>query len=149
MSDDRPTKPSDPRIKEIRFQHPTDPTKVIQLELANTGTVDALDGTEIWRLATGSSGGPSPALPTVIPPNPIISVTAVAAALPNVPLVAGMVLKAPSTNVASVWIGGDATVAVNNGFELEAGEMVAITATNLNKFFIIGNAADKLQRIGG
>jgi hypothetical protein len=134
---------------EIRFQHPTDSTKVIQLELANTGAVDPIDSTEIWRLTTGSSGGPSPALPTSIPPNPPVAVTATAEALPDIPLVSGAVLKGPSTNVDSIWIGGDDTVDVDNGYELEPGEFIPVAATNLSKFFIIGTAGDVLQWIGG
>lgn len=148
MTDERPKKPSDPGIIGIRLHHPTDQTKIIQLEMSNTGLLTS-DNIEIWRLATGSGGGPSPALPIAILPNPPVSVTAVAAALPDKSLVNGAILKAPAANAGSVWVGGDATVAVNNGYELEPGEFVPVAAINLNKFFIIGTLGDVLQWIGG
>ena len=49
--DNRPNNPSDPRILFLRAQHPTDPTKVIQLQIVNTGTI-LTDGVEEWALAS-------------------------------------------------------------------------------------------------
>ena len=149
MGEKRPTKPSDPRIKVLRFQSPEIPDEVIQLSVVDTGnTTD--DGLKIHRLEVGGSGGgPMPSLPSVIPPNPVVAVTATAAPLPSQALVSGAVLKAPSANIASVWIGGDNSVAVNNGLELEPGEIIPVAAIDLDLFWIIGNAADTLQWIGG
>jgi len=51
MADTRPKKPSDVRVREIRLQHPEDPTKIIQLELTNTGLLTS-DGIERWSIST-------------------------------------------------------------------------------------------------
>ena len=135
-------------LRFLRFVDPEDATKLVQIALVDTGTTTA-DGTKIYSLGVGSSSGPVPAMPSTILPNAPIAVTAVAAALPANPLVNGAVLRAPNSNVASIWIGGDGTVAVNNGYELPPGESLPVVATDLSKFFIIGNALDKLHWIGG
>ncbi len=134
--------------KQMKIQNPDDLNEVLQIALFDTGLLTAKTERK-FGLVTGSAGGPTPALPATIPPNPPVAVTATAAALPANVLVSGAVLKAPSANIASVWIGGDNSVAVNNGFELEPGEMIPVAAINLDKFWIIGNAADFLQWIGG
>lgn len=134
--------------KQWKVQNPDNPDEVIQIGLTDSGLVTA-KGEKIFALMIAGAGGPNPAMPSTIPQNPPIAVTIVAAALPDNALVSGAVLKAPRTNVAGVWIGGDNTVAVNNGFELTPGEMIPVAAINLNKFWIIGNAADLLQWIGG
>ena len=135
--------------KQWKVLNPDDDAEVVQIGLVDTGLVTGLGEKNFAMMVTAPGGGTIPTLPTTIPPNPVISVTATAAALPTQALVSGAVLKTPSTNIASVWIGGDNTVTIGDGFELEPGEIIPITGTNLNIFWIIGNAADKLQWIGG
>lgn len=56
----------------------------------------------------------------------------------------GMLVQAISTNVASVYIGGSG-VTTSTGFELQAGQAVPFTASNVNVLYVIGaNATDKV-----
>ena len=130
--------------KQMKVQNPDDLTEVIQIGLFDTGLTTVATERK-FGIITGSAGGPTPALPSTIPPNAPVAVTAAAAALPTNTLVNGAILRAPSGNIASVWVGGDATVAVNNGLEIPPGEGVPVPATNLNEFFRIANAADCRQ----
>ncbi|RLI55261.1 MAG: hypothetical protein DRP09_10630 [Candidatus Thorarchaeota archaeon] len=134
--------------KQMKVLNPDNLEEVVQIGLTDTGMTTA-SGEKIFSLMTGGAGGATPALPSSIPTNPPITITATAATLPDKPLVNGAVLRAPSGNVGSIWLGGDNSVGVGNGYELPPGENVPIAATNLNKFWVIGTAGDKLQWLGG
>ncbi len=149
-----PEKPSDlsgQNLKFLRFVDPEDSTKIFELAAVDTGD-PAGDGTRRYSLVTGGLGGPSPSLPTSIPANPPVAVTAAAVALPTNTLVNSVMIRAPGGvggNIASVWIGGDNTVTIGSGYELVPGSWVSIPIDNLDKIFIIGNPADFIQWIGG
>jgi hypothetical protein len=56
----------------------------------------------------------------------------------------GILVQALSTNTASVFIGGSG-VTTSNGFELQAGQAVPFTASNVNLLYVIGsNNTDKI-----
>lgn len=55
-------------------------------------------------------------------------------------------LKAKSSNGGSIWIGFKETVAVDNGWELEAGEGIVINLSDISQiYFIAAVANDKMQ----
>lgn len=134
--------------KQWKVQNPDDPDEVIQIGLVDSGAVTA-KGEKIFALMTAGTGGPVPVLPSSIPSNTPIGIIGSAQQLPSNALVSGVVIKAKTTNVASIWVGRDNTVAINNGYELEPGESLPLSGTNLDLFWVIGTAADVLHWIGG
>jgi len=137
--------------KQWKVLNPDDLDEVVQIGLVDTGNVTLL-GEKVFSLIVGGTGGPVPSLPSTIPPNPIVNVTGIAAALPTQALVNGVMIRAPggaTGNAGSVWIGGDGTVAAANGYELTPGSWVIIPTNNLNNIWIIGTPGDTLQWIGG
>lgn len=147
-ADNRPNNPSDGRIKYLRFQHPTDPAKVIQLATTYTG-VDCTDGVEIWELAIGGGGGPLPAVPGTSVHAYFALPDGVANQLPTLALVNGGVIIADENNTANIVIGGDGTIASGNAPEIPPGGSLPITAQNLDQFWVRGTTADIITFLGG
>jgi len=148
MGEPRPIKPSDPRIQGIRLQHPTDSTKVIQLELVDTGLLTA-DNIERWSIASSSGGGPLPAVPSEnkhyyyeLPDTNVH-------ALADIALVSGGVLIADDDNIDPIVVGGDNSITDTTAPKLPAGMSIPISALNLSQIFVKGTAGDIITFIGG
>jgi len=137
-------------LKYLRFVDPEDETKIVQIALVDTGSVTG-DDVPIYALGVGSGSGVlTPGLPTTLPANPSYALTGGAAEqLPAQDFVAGVVLKNRNSNSNSIWIGGDNSVAPNNGFELQPGESVPIPVANLDLIWVYGTASEVLDWIGG
>ena len=150
MGDKRPIKPSDPRIGKIRFPHPTDPTKVIQIALVDTGEVDPEDNTEIWAFATGSmSGVPAPGVPEENKHYLHEATDDDVHALPDMDLVNGGVLIADEDNADPIAIGGDDSIDGTNGPLIPPGGSIPFSAQNLNQVYVKATTGDKLTFFGG
>lgn len=84
-------------------------------------------------------------------PQAIISgrqtITTSAVALPSGVYTNGIVLRALSTNSASVCI-GPSTITTSNGYCLAPGEAISYGAANTNQLFVIGTAADVIMWTG-
>lgn len=146
-----PEEPSDlskQNLKFLRFVDPEDSTKIFELAAVDTGN-PAGDGTRRYSLVTGGIGGPSPSLPKDLPANPSFTLDGSAQQLPDVDLVAGVVLRNRSSNDDSIWVGGDNTVDTNDGFELEPGETLPLAVNNLNLVWVKGTNTEMLDWIGG
>lgn len=74
MADALPDKPSDPRVRVLRFLHPDDSTKVIQLELVDTGKTTG-DGLSVFAIGTV----PTSPIPSSIKKSPYAGLASVAA----------------------------------------------------------------------
>ena len=143
----KPQVPSDPDVMGIRLRHPTDPTKIIQLELADTGAV--IDGIEVWRLTTGGPGGPAPVIPSENKHSYFTLPDALAHQLPSVALVAGGVLIADDNNVGNIVVGGDNTISATTAPSMPPGTSIPIAAQNLNQIWVRGTMGDIVTFLGG
>ena len=71
-----------------------------------------------------------------------------AVALASNALVNGVVIKALSTNVATLYL-GPSGVTTGNGYPLDPGEAISYGATNLNAIYLIGvNTTDAIAYTG-
>lgn len=71
-----------------------------------------------------------------------------AAALPALAIVNGVVLKAPSSNAAAIYVGPSGVTSAS-GFPLNPGESISYAVTNLSAIFMVGvNATDLLAYTG-
>jgi hypothetical protein len=61
----------------------------------------------------------------------------------NAKLAKGVRIKADLTNGNNIYVGSSEHVAVDAGFELDAGEFVEIAVDTLDKVWVIGGAADQ------
>lgn len=62
-------------------------------------------------------------------------------------LVNGIIVKALTTNTATLYVGA-AGVSSSTGFPLSPGESTSIAVSNLNLVYVIGNNTDKVSWIG-
>ena len=146
-----PTKPSQLKGQVyLRFPDPQDDTKVVQVALVDTGLTSP-DLTKIYALGVAGATGPVPVVPASLVVNPPITLAGgVAEQLPAKALLNGIVIKAATgNNVAGVWVGGDNTVAMGNGYELLPGDGLPIEVQNMDAIWVFGTAGDVLYYNGG
>lgn len=100
-----------------------------------TGTV-AVTESGTWNVGTTAA--------TVKVGQTTSAATAVQLSASSTPSTNGILVQAISTNTASVFI-GDATVTTSSGFELQPGQAVPFTASNITALYVIGsNTSDKV-----
>lgn len=107
-------------------------------------TIDPLTG----AILTTSGGGIPPGLPASLFSD-TVTLSGSAQQLPSQALVDGITLRNDDDNGNDIWVGHDATVAIDNGMRLPVGESLPITIDDLDKIWVIGTSTQLLHFIGG
>lgn len=101
-------------------------------------------------LPTVVAGG-SPGNPNGNPTAPFTgqqTVTTSAASLPNQALVSGVVVKALSANLATVYV-GPTGLTTANGYPLAAGEAISFAVANADAIYVLGANTTDTVAFGG
>lgn len=114
------------------------------LQTTGNTSLSSIDTKLSGTLTTVTSGSVGTTLDGVHVNQTTSNTSAVQLQAGSIPATNGIIVKALSTNTATVFV-GDSGVTTANGYELTAGEPVALTATNINVVYVTGsNGSDKV-----
>ena len=123
-------------------------SRVVPLPATNT----VVDNTVIVLNADGTVASFGPGGDATAPYADQQVVTASAVALATQALKNGVAIRAKSTNVGKVFVGGSGVTATDdgtgNGFALQPGDAISIPASTTANTYIIGTANDVVYVIG-
>jgi len=115
-------------------------SRVVPLPAVNT----AVDNTVIVLNADGTVANTGGVVSSIYADQQVV--TASAAALSAQALINGLVIRAKSTNVGSVFVGGSTVTATDdgsgNGFAVPPGATLSLPVSNASAAYIIGTAGD-------
>lgn len=121
-------------------------SRVVPLPALNT----VVDNTVIVLNADGSPSTPGGVSSSLYAAQQVI--TAAAAALASQALINGVVIRAKSSNVGSVFVGGSTVTATDdgsgNGFAVPPGATLSLPVGNANAVYVIGTAGDIIYVTG-